>query len=215
LQNIDPEIFASPASAYVAMSREFLMTRVIFPSLDHSFKPPVPFRHNGAQASNMAPIDLGQFHHGSWTVRPVVQRLTIDQRAKDLHARAVTMTELPMGARLESIVDLTMRFHFDPKSRALTYLPDPHPTEQHRVTGSGPFGGLVAFVATLILSANLDALKALVNACARTLQGSNLKVVNLTDWSGVWDFRVDQAVLNGALVMSDTRDFDRHAGPAV
>ncbi len=206
LQNIDPEILVRRASAYVAMSRTFLMTRVIYPSLDQGFSPPIPFRHAGTKASNMVPIDLGSHRHGSWIVRPIVRRLVIEQGQKALTARAETTTALPMDARLESLVELSMPFHFDAGTRSLSFLPDPNPRDRHRVIGSGPFSGLVAFLVTLILGLNVDALKALVKVCAGQLQGTNLKTVTLAEWNSVRDFRIDTADLNGALVLSDTRD---------
>ena len=45
-----------------------------------------------------------------------------------------------------------------------------------------------------------------MKTCAGQLQGRNLKTVTLAEWNGVRDFQVDAAELNGALVLSDTRD---------
>lgn len=203
--NLDPQIIAQAGSAYVAMSNRMLMERAIFPTIQKDFRPKTPFALNGRTARSQCRIDLGKHKHGIWNVHPFVDRLSISQRDKDLHVAAISSADLPLGARLVSTLTLNMPFAYSPKTKQMTYKPDPAPKEHHDVHCPPVLDVFVGWLVRLIVHFNADAIKALVHACSSRLQNINTRIVDMNQWNGVRDFELGGAELNGCLVMRDSR----------
>lgn len=215
LSTVDPGIIATPGSAYLALSRRFLMIRVVHPALESGFRPRVPFRCRGAVSESTRPVSLGKQSLSGMTVEPILRRLSVEVGDTALLARAETKTDLALGTYLTTDVRMTMPFAFDRKTGTLTFRADPDPKVSHQVHGNGPFGWLAELLVGIILAWNADALKAMTRSLAGRMQGANLREVDTSTWTGVRDFEVGGAAMKRAMVLTDVRAAGEGARQAV
>lgn len=205
LRNIDPALIAKEGSAYLAFSPSFFAQRLLYPVVQADFRPKAKFTAKGAGVRNAQRINLGEKKHGIWRITPIIERLTIQPGRKDLSIHAVTTAGLPLGAELISWFEAHMAFRFDPKTRSMTFVPDPHPKERHEVRMGVAAEILLGWLIRLIVALNRDAIAGLTKGMAKSMQTMTTRTVGGTGWTGVRDFELGTGVMDGAFVMTDTR----------
>ena len=205
LRNIDPGLIATAGGAYIALSPAFFAQRFLLAVMEKDFRPKTQFGAGGTAVRNRHPIRLGVQKHGIWSVEPIIRSLTVSAERTGLGIRAETTADLPLGALLRSEYAARMAFRFDPANRSMTFLPDPKPQERHDVTMAIVSDILLGWLVRLIVLLNGEAISTLTKAIGQKMQSVTTRTVGPTGWTGVRDFELGHAVMDGAVVMTDTR----------
>lgn len=214
---IDPQIFAKPGSAFLALSPRFMALRVIYPAVVEGFRPKTHFRCHGRVIANQVSIRLGKQTQMGINVEPVIEHLHLALGDTGLYVTARCKTDLPLGTYLSTEVKAHMPIVFDASSKTFGLIADKDPDIRHELRGTGPFGGLAKLLVGLFVGWHAEALDGVARALSRQMQGANLRQVDLSNWTGIRDFELHDALFEHALVLRDARpaeDLQRDRRPA-
>jgi hypothetical protein len=100
---------------------------------------------------------------------------------------------------------MKMPVKFDPKSGKIRVLPDPHPKETHTVKFPKVLDFLIGWLVRWIVSFFDKAITTAVLTVATHFEKFNSPTIDTVRWSGIRDFKTGGVVLDGNMVLFDTR----------
>ncbi len=205
INSFDPALITKPGSAYLVLSNRMFIQRLLLPTLVADFRPKTQFAANAVQVRNKRPIPLPPQKYGLSELRPIINSIVFSMKATALSVKVSTKTDIGLGAILTCNIDMTMPFVFDAKKREVSFRPDPKPKESHTANLPGILDALIGWLIRIIVGFFDQPIHDLAVSIARGMQKFNSKGVSTANWTGVRDFQVGDAALNGCLWFCDTR----------
>ena len=205
IDKFDASLIAQIGSAYLVLSNRMFMERLLLPTLNSEFHPRSKFVPKGGKIQNAHPIPLPPQKYGLTKLRPMMTKIGFAMKSAALSCVVSTKTDIGLGAVLTCNLDMTMPFSFDTKSRHVTFKPDKHPKESHTANLPGILDALIGWLVRFIVSFFDKPIHDLAVSIAHGMQRINSQKVSTANWTGVRDFEVGGASLDGCLWFCDTR----------
>lgn len=205
VRKFDPGLIAKTGSAYLVLSNRMFIERVLAPTLNTDFRPRAPFVIKGDKIRNKHPIPLPPQKYGLAKLEPVIRSIVFSLKASALSCVVSTKTDIGLGAVLTCNLDMTMPFVFDVKKRQVRFKPDPKPKETHTANLPGILDALIGWLVRWIVSFFDKPVREIAMSAARGMQKINAQDVSTTNWIGVRDFQVGNAMMDGCFWFCDTR----------
>lgn len=201
---IDPEVISGQGTAYIALSRQLYVERVLAPWLTANFRPKAAFRLDGGAVRLARPVHLPPVPSKIGDLHPVIDAMHFAVEPGGLGLRLQAHADA-MGATVRVEMALHMALYLDKATGKVGLRPDPHPKVSHRVEGHGIFGWLVELIVNIVIAVTGTSIADVAKGIAAGMQNLNTPGASAVRWHGVRDFHITEASCDQNLWFADTR----------
>ncbi|MCZ6618615.1 MAG: TULIP family P47-like protein [Gammaproteobacteria bacterium] len=201
---VDSRALTGDPAAVFMVSQTLFMSGAVLPHMNNSFVKGSRFHAHGDHLRLAKPINLPTRNFSFlYTARPVIDKMDLYISGSNMVVVTDGHMGLPLGAQLTFTVTTKLPFTYDPGKRGVAFKPDKNPDVKTHVKLLPGLDTIVGWFVRWIVSFFNEGINGTVRSIASALQGMSSPPPAAVSWTGLREFLLTDAKLDGCLVFID------------